>query len=203
MNTVKQSAIKANNPIALSTLPQTPDNLKLVKMCSLTIFIQNILDNQHLCHTRPMVKRIISGGQTGVDRAGLDVAMRLGMGTGGCCPANRLAEGGAIPDRYDTLTETRSSSFKQRAGLNVRDSDATLMLNSGSLEGGTELTVAYARGQKKPYLMIQLDATPSITDVADWLQEVNPDVLNIAGPRESCRPGIYSLAYSFLLGLFQ
>ena len=92
----------------------------------------------------PFPQKIVSGGQTGVDRAALDVAGALGLARGGWCPKGRLAEDGTIPDRYP-LAETETAAYEERTRLNVADADATLVLNWGPLEGGTLLTAETAR----------------------------------------------------------
>ncbi len=94
--------------------------------------------------------QIVFGGQAGVDRAALDAALTLGIPAGGWCPLDRKAEDGRIPDRYP-LTETASPSYKKRTKLNVRDADGTLVLNMGTLDGGTLATVKIAQKLKKPY----------------------------------------------------
>ena len=88
-----------------------------------------------------MLDKIISGGQTGVDRAALDVALALGLAVGGGCPKGRRAEDGIIPDRYP-LTETPEPNYEARTRRNVEDADGTLILNRGKLDGGTALTAA-------------------------------------------------------------
>ena len=146
-----------------------------------------------------MIEKIISGAQTGVDRAGLDAAMDLGIPTGGWCPAGRRAVDGVIPEKYNTLTETKARSYSVRTGWNVRDSDATLIINAGDLEGGTELTVKYAEGQGKPFLVAQIEDPEASRKLLEWLQEVKPSVLNVAGPREEKYPGIHGHAMRLLL----
>lgn len=96
------------------------------------------------------VKRIVSGGQTGVDRGALDAAIFLGIAHGGWCPQGRLAEDGTIPPRYE-LTETNSSKYPIRTQQNVIDSDGTLILYAGELQGGTSLTLRFARERNKPW----------------------------------------------------
>jgi hypothetical protein len=150
-----------------------------------------------------MIQQIVSGGQTGADRAALDWAMAHGIPHGGWCPKGRLAEDGTIPDRYQ-LKETPSSDYTQRTEWNVRDSDATLVINTGVLEGGTALTVEIAQRTGKPYLRIQYDDLPNdwATRVGSWLRAHEFKVINIAGPRESSRPGIYKATYEMLNTLF-
>ncbi|PSQ85488.1 MAG: molybdenum cofactor carrier, partial [Bacteroidetes bacterium QH_2_63_10] len=93
------------------------------------------------------MRKIISGGQTGVDRAALDAALAFNVPVGGWCPKGRRAEDGQIPDRYP-LEETPSEAYEQRTAWNVRDSDGTLIITDGSLEGGTALTMTEARRQE-------------------------------------------------------
>lgn len=149
------------------------------------------------------LERVISGGQSGADRAGLDAALAWGIPVGGRCPAGRRAEDGVIPEKYP-LMETRSREYGVRTRLNVRSADATLVLNLGELTGGTQLTVIYALKRGKPCLVVQLDdrqhATPEA--VAQCLRLQNVRVLNIAGPREGKAPGIYRASLSFLDRLF-
>ncbi len=149
------------------------------------------------------LEKVISGGQTGADRAGLDAALKCGIPVGGFCPQGRRAEDGAIPATYP-LTETRSRSYDVRTRMNVRAADATLVLNLGELSGGTLSTVEYAARRNKPCLVVQLDdaghATPQA--VAEWLRANAVRTLNIAGPREGKAPGIRALAREFLEQVF-
>jgi len=149
----------------------------------------------------PFPDKVISGGQTGVDRAALDVALALAIPCGGWCPKGRLAEDGAIPKRYP-LTETASADYDQRTRLNVRDSEATLILNSGPLAGGTLRTLELARDTARPCFVVDLDPPPAPDAAAAWLEQVRPRVLNVAGPRESKRPGVHDAAAKFLHALF-
>src|SRR5437870_9182944 len=102
-----------------------------------------------------MLTKIISGGQTGVDRAALDVALELGLPCGGWCPKRRRAEDGPIPERYP-LTETSSRAYPQRTRCNVLDSDGTLILTRGRPTGGTALTIQIAAESGKPYFVVDL-----------------------------------------------
>ena len=145
--------------------------------------------------------KMVSGGQTGVDRAALDAAIALGIPHGGWCPKGRLAEDGAIPPRY-CLTETESAEYAVRTEGNVRDSDATLILCRGGPTGGTELTLRMAERWEKPHLEVNLDRPPDLEAVCRWLAEIRPAVLNVAGPRESQSRGIAARAEAFLRQLF-
>jgi hypothetical protein len=145
--------------------------------------------------------KIVSGGQTGVDRAGLDAAFDAGITSGGYCPKGRRAEDGVIPERYP-LIETEEKNYKIRTERNVIESDGTLILNQGSLTGGTLLTLQYARKHQKPVCVIQLENT-DISAVHQWGSQYGVKILNIAGPRESKFPdGIYESAMKFLQSLF-
>jgi hypothetical protein len=145
--------------------------------------------------------KIVSGGQTGVDRGALDAAIALGIPHGGWCPQGRLAEDGTIPIRYD-LTETGSSDYAVRTEQNVVDSDATLILCRGRPSGGTELTRRLALRHEKPLLAVDLETAADFGAVRRWLSETPVGTLNVAGPRESQAPGISAEAREFLLGVF-
>jgi len=146
--------------------------------------------------------KIISGGQTGADRAALDVALTLSLPIGGGCPKGRRAEDGMIPDRYP-LTETPEADYDTRTRRNVEDSDGTLILNLGTLDGGTALTVKLARQMGKPCLMVALEDGIEPTAFQEWLDAHPIAVLNVAGPRESKRPGVYAAACRLLDTLLQ
>lgn len=141
---------------------------------------------------------VVSGGQTGVDRAALDSALELGLACGGWCPRGRLAEDGVIPERYP-LRETEEASYRARTERNVRDSDATLVLCWGKPTGDTALTILTARRFGKPLLIVDMAAPPTPKSVARWISESGARVINVAGPRESARPGlVYSEVKPFL-----
>lgn len=141
--------------------------------------------------------RILSGGQTGVDRAALDVALALGLPCGGWCPAGRWAEDGPIPTRYP-LRQTPLRDPAQRTWWNVRDSDATLVLVRGGIRGGTALTVQIARWLDRPYRVLSLTDAPNQQRVRAWLLDLAVGSLNVAGPRESEVPGVYRQAHAYL-----
>lgn len=141
----------------------------------------------------PLALTIISGGQTGVDRAALDVAMERGMPCGGWCPAGRGAEDGPIDPRYP-LRETPSADPAQRTEWNVRDSDGTLLLVSDAPSPGTELTHDVARRLGRPVFEARLDVVIGPDAFRRWLQIHNIRTLNVAGPRESESPGVYEAA---------
>jgi len=147
------------------------------------------------------VKKIISGGQTGVDRAAFDFALEHCFDVGGYVPKGRRAEDGRIPDNYSGLIETDSDDPAERMQLNVMHSDATLILVNGVLSGGTKLTETFARTMSKPLLVIgfaELSFDEGVRTLNDWLTAVKPKVLNIAGPRASEVPEVYDLAFQLL-----
>jgi len=145
-----------------------------------------------------LLRKIVSGGQSGVDRAALDAARALGLASGGWCPRGRIAEDGRIRRRY-CLLETPSGSYPQRTEWNVRDSDATLIVNRGRLDGGTRATARLALGRyRKPVFMIELGKRVRREGFRAWLRRHRVRVLNVAGPRESKRPGIYREARKLL-----
>ncbi len=147
--------------------------------------------------SRVLIAKLISGGQTGVDRAALDVALAGELLIGGWCPKGRLAEDGIIPMIYPLL-ETPSPHYAQRTRWNVRDADATLVLIRNVPTGGTALTIHTARRLHKPYRVIDLTTKPDPTAVASWISQAGMIVLNVAGPRESTCPGIYREAFDWL-----
>ncbi len=148
-----------------------------------------------------LIERIVSGGQTGVDRAALDVAMALGFPVGGWCPKGRRAEDGVISETYP-LTETPLAEYAQRTAWNVRDTDGTLVLLFNKPSPGTKVTIEEARVQGKALLLIDLTAYPKGIDVAAWMVANGIQVLNVAGPRQSEAPGVYEAARAFLGDVF-
>jgi len=144
-----------------------------------------------------MITKVVSGGQTGVDRAALDVAREQGIPCGGWCPKGRRAEDGTILPHYPVI-ETPSVDYAQRTEWNVRDADGTLVLTRGPATGGTALTLEIAHRLRKPYLVLDLGEEPSPAAVQGWADQNRITTLNIAGPRESTAPGIYEQARQFL-----
>jgi hypothetical protein len=152
-------------------------------------------------HEAVRPEKLVSGGQTGVDRGALDAAIRLGIPHGGWCPRGRLAEDGAIPARY-RLTETDSPEYHVRTEKNVLQSDATLILYRGELKGGTKLTWQLAERHAKPCLAVDLDHPTDFDQIRQWLLQSHVATLNVAGPRESQSPGISVQAEALLRRLF-
>ena len=145
------------------------------------------------------VLMIISGGQTGVDRAALDFAIARQIPHGGWCPAGRRAADGVLDARYQ-LMETESSGYHQRTKRNVLDADATLIIYRDRLEGGSLLTRDLAAGHGKPLLLCNLHVPTEKLLAAwqDWLVSHPIAILNIAGPSEARNPGIYLQASALL-----
>ena len=138
-----------------------------------------------------MLKKIVSGGQTGVDRGALDAALEASFPCGGWCPKGRKAEDGAIPARYP-LTEMPGPTYRARTRRNVMDSDATLVLFFGELSGGTLETLRIAEQIGKPVLTVDCAAKPvadAAVEVSAFIRLHGIAILNVAGPRESTRPG--------------
>lgn len=136
-----------------------------------------------------------------MDRAALDAALEQNISCGGWCPRGRRAEDGIISSIYP-LAETPSGQYEQRTEWNVRDSDGTLILARGAVTGGTALTLSLARKLGKPCLVIDLSDEPDVESVLTWLGKIGIRVLNVAGPRESQKQGIYLQALTFLTSLF-
>ncbi|MEJ2760849.1 MAG: putative molybdenum carrier protein [Gammaproteobacteria bacterium] len=148
------------------------------------------------------IEKIVSGGQTGVDRAALDVAIRNHIPHGGWCPRGRKAEDGIIDDHY-RLRETGTDDYARRTEWNVRDSDGTLILSRGKPDGGTSLTLHHAGRLGKPHFLVDLNEEADTNAVAVWLKGNHIRVLNVAGPRESKHPGIYEQACDLLQRLIE
>lgn len=151
----------------------------------------------------PLVK-VISGGQTGVDRAALDIALERGLACGGWCPAGRRAEDGRIPDRYP-LREAPSSDYEQRTEWNVWDSDGTLAITQGPPGGGTAYTLEIAAAVGRPHLVVDLEKlggeeamSEAARRVRRWIAEHDISILNVAGPRASKHRDIHRAAAEFL-----
>ena len=146
--------------------------------------------------------KIISGGQTGVDRAALDFALKYNIPCGGWCPKGRQAEDGRIPEKYP-LNETTTSNYNERTEKNISDSDATLIIYSNSLDIGTKLTMDLCSEYNKPLLVIDLNNDVLIDRLINWIQIHHINIINIAGPRESNSPGIYEKTFDLLNCIFE
>jgi hypothetical protein len=153
-----------------------------------------------------VLKRIVSGAQTGADRAALDVALELNFPCGGWVPRGRIDEYGRIPEQYPNLTETESADFSERTAANVRDSTGTLIVSRGSLSGGSLFTQQAAIELGKPCLHLDVGTMTedqSAKHLNQWLRSERIEVLNVAGPRESKDPHIYPRVVALLRGVLK
>jgi Circularly permutated YpsA SLOG family len=147
---------------------------------------------------------ILSGGQTGADRASLDFAIEFGLVHGGWCPRGRVAEDGPIDERYQ-LVETPSHRYDQRTRWNVRDSDATVVFTiQREATGGTALTLALAERAGKPYLHLSGETasavgTDPVEELLAFISQHEVTRLNVAGPRESQEPLVAAFVRSVLV----
>jgi hypothetical protein len=151
-----------------------------------------------------MLSKIVSGGQTGVDRAALDLAIKLGIAHGGWVPKGRLAEDGPLPETY-RMRETSTAIYSERTEKNVIDSDGTLIISRGELAGGSEATREAARKHERPWLHVDLNRTSafrSAVRITEWLRTHRIRTLNVAGPRASKDPRIYQNTLSLLESVY-
>lgn len=152
--------------------------------------------------------RVVSGGQTGVDQAALDVAIALEMPHSGWIPAGRWTEDGPLPDRYQNMRQTQTSAPAERTERNVIDSDGTLLFSRGRLTGGSLLTEQLAERHGRPCLCIDLSSSANkdmvvvAARVRSWLETNKIRSLNVAGPRHSKDPEIYSDTKRALFSIF-
>jgi hypothetical protein len=147
-----------------------------------------------------MLKKIISGGQTGADQAALDVAIKMGIPHGGWIPKGRKTEKGYLPDKY-RLQEMPDGNYAKRTVKNVIDSGATLILSHGKLSGGSEFTRIVAEKYRRPCLHVDLSLQSDLRaarTIKDWIIQCKIEVLNVAGPRESNDPHIYAATVNIL-----
>lgn len=146
-----------------------------------------------------MLKKIISGGQTGADRAALDAALAIGIPHGGSCPYGRVAEDGVISARYN-LTEI-GGGYRQRTKTNVLEADGTVVFYDAYMQGGTEATALFCMRFKKPYKLIDIETVSPQTAamlVSKFVVEYEVATLNIAGPRAGSCVRIYDFVYSVI-----
>jgi hypothetical protein len=151
-----------------------------------------------------MLKKIVSGGQTGADRAALDFAIKHKIPHGGWIPKGRLAEDGPLPVKYK-VQEMPTDNYKEKTEQNVIDSDGTVIISRGKLTGRSAYTVKMARKHNRPYFHVDLkeyDVLPASLEILSWLGENNIKVLNVAGPRTSKDPKIYESVKEVLTGLW-
>jgi len=140
-----------------------------------------------------VIKKIISGGQTGADQGALDAAIKYSFPYGGWIPKGRLTENGSLPDEYK-LKEMSTKNYPARTEKNVLASDGTVIITHGKLTGGSALTKKLAEKHKRPFLHINLNETPAFlasSEINAWINENNIEILNVAGSRASKDPKIY------------
>ena len=152
-----------------------------------------------------MITKIISGGQTGADRAALDVAIEEGIAHGGWIPKGRKTESGPLPEKYQ-LKEMPTEEYPKRTEQNVIDSDGTLIISHGELTGGSDYTRKMAVKHNKPWLHISLNkvnAFKAAENIGTWIAEHGIKVLNVAGPRASKDHRIYEAVRKVLATAIQ
>lgn len=153
-----------------------------------------------------MIKKIVSGGQTGADQAGLDAAIDYGIGYGGYIPRGRKTERGPLSSKYKSMTELETPDYRVRTLLNVSDSDGTVVFTYGNPNGGSALTLRSSISKGKPTLHVDLNKVSKesgVELVRNWVQEHGINVLNVAGSRKSHAPNIHSAVYSILMGVLE
>jgi hypothetical protein len=149
------------------------------------------------------IPKIISGGQTGADRAALDWALSRKLPCGGWCPKGRKAEDGIIPETYP-LRESTSTSYLQRTEWNVRDSDGTVLFSvSPTLTGGSKKTVEFAKKHNKPWLHLHAGQPDCEYRLRSFLTDNAIGILNVAGPRGSKEPDVARFVMRTLDGTFE
>jgi hypothetical protein len=149
-----------------------------------------------------MIKKIISGGQTGADRAALDFAIWHDIPHGGWCPKGRLAEDGTIEARYN-LQETSTKNYPQRTEKNVRESDGTVIFTMTSkLAGGSKKTAELARAHAKPCVHLHAGISNVAAQFLRFIAGHEIEILNVAGSRASKEPGAYNFVKQVLEAAF-
>lgn len=153
---------------------------------------------------RRRLKKIISGGQTGADRGGLDAAIELGIPHGGWCPRGRRAEDGEIPPQY-RLEETASRDYPVRTERNILAADGTVVFTFGTPGRGSALTIELARQHGKPCLHLDLEELPPARAaqlLREWIAREGVAILNVAGSREGNAAGIRMIVWGILKAAF-
>lgn len=149
------------------------------------------------------LQKIISGGQTGADRAALDAALDAGFPCGGWCPEGRKAEDGSIPARYP-LKVLPGAGYRKRTVQNLKDADGTAIFHVGNIAGGTKLTLEKCIELQRPHVLIdcgQVSIARAAEILGSFIEVHRIRVLNVAGPRESGAPGIYTAVFSVMKDL--
>jgi Circularly permutated YpsA SLOG family len=152
-----------------------------------------------------VIEKIVSGGQTGADRAALDVAIEVGIAHGGWIPKGRKTEAERLPSKYD-LKEMPTDGYPKRTEQNVIDSDGTLIICHGALTGGSEYTRKMADKHDKPWIHVdtsRISVEAAVEFVRAWINGSDVKVLNVAGPSASKDPKIYGTTRRLLTVLFK
>ena len=149
--------------------------------------------------------KIVSGAQTGVDRAALDAALESHAEVGGWCPEGRLSEDGTIPEMYP-VTELPNSGYRQRTKQNVIDSEGTVIIYFGYPTGGTEQTISFCIKERKPYVLIdaeEFSIERASRKISKFVSEYSVSIMNVAGPRASGEPRAYEYARKVIKNVLQ
>ncbi|MCP3873235.1 MAG: hypothetical protein GY699_08800 [Desulfobacteraceae bacterium] len=140
-----------------------------------------------------VIKKIISGGQTGADIAGIDAAISCNIPYGGWLPKGRKAENGIVPEKYTDFQVMTRGGYPKRTEQNIIDSDGTIIFTYGKLAGGSSLTKKFAVKNNRPWLHIDLDAEENpVTKIKNWIVDWDIKIVNIAGKSASKAPTIYN-----------
>jgi hypothetical protein len=147
-----------------------------------------------------MIKKIISGGQTGADQAGLDAAIKNNIPHGGAIPKGRMTENDVLPAKYN-LKEMTTKSYSKRTEKNVMDSDGTVIFTQGRLTGGSLLTQKKAIEHGKPVIhldLIAVDIKQAGVALHQFIIDKNVEVLNVAGSRASNDERVYGAVFEIV-----
>lgn len=150
-----------------------------------------------------MLTKIVSGGQTGADRAALDACLESGFPCAGYCPEGRQAEDGVIDDDYP-LEEIAGGGYSARTRANVRVSDGTAIFYASEIRGGTQQTLQYCTRMGKPYELIDItvyDVGSAGRALRAFVSRYDISTLNVAGPRQSSCPQIHDFVRATIRGL--
>ncbi len=158
-----------------------------------------------------LIGKIVSGGQTGVQRGALAAAIELGFPYGGMVPKGRLAEDGRVPERFGKVTVAPRKDYLYSAEWNVTHSDATLVITREPVDmryrldvgsSVTQWTVKFCIDHGKPHILL---TRRNVAAAMDWMRGIGRQdiVLNIAGSSESESPGIETTTFGFVSDLIK
>jgi len=152
-----------------------------------------------------MLEKIISGGQTGVDRAALDAALEMDFPCGGWCPEDRNSEHDRIPEKYP-LVELPGAGYQERTLKNLMEANGTAIIYFGDLEGGTEATAYFCMEKGRPYKLIdgdEITVERAVVLLSHFIEDRDIRVLNVAGPRATSKPQAYGYTHAVVEGLLR